>query len=199
MEKPSQRVIFGLIVALVALPSIGMAVSPTRNLLLGMLPWEATLTLADKIDTNKSEVDTQVQALQATVNSQQTLLDEQQRIKDEEQAKKETLEKQTAEQNIADEKESACEAAKNECIVKINKQKSIIDSAESYIEQRKKDTKSRKELLAKCGEGSMCSGYEDAIKTHEKLMEDKKDELNDEEDKLSKLENETCKDYKLAC
>ena len=30
-------------------------------------------------------------------------------------------------------------------------------------------------------------------------MEDKKDELNDEEDKLSKLENETCKDYKLAC
>lgn len=200
MKKPSRRVMIGLVVALVALPSIGMAVSPTRSLILGMFPKQATLTLADKIDTNKSEVDAQVQALQATVNSQQAILDEQQRIKDEEQAKKEASEKQAGIDKIADDKKQACESAKSDCTSKIAKINGLIDSDESYIKQRKDDIKSRNKIIDNCNGASQCSKpYEDAIKIHEGLIKDKQKELDKDKDSLSKLTNGTCKDYKVAC
>ena len=68
-------IIFGIVVAVVLLPVLGMAISPTRDLLLGLTPDNQILALADKIDQNRvssEQTDSKISELQSTIDSQQS-------------------------------------------------------------------------------------------------------------------------------
>jgi chromosome segregation ATPase len=58
-----------------AIPVIGLTISPTRDILLGLSPDEAVLALADKIDENRvssEQTDAKIMDLQSTIESQQS-------------------------------------------------------------------------------------------------------------------------------
>lgn len=60
-----------LVITVVVLsPVLAMGVSPTRHLLLGLVPEEAVLTLADEIDKTRIEMEAKLTELQATVEVQ---------------------------------------------------------------------------------------------------------------------------------
>lgn len=74
-------IIVGIVAAVILLPVLGMAISPTRNLLLGLAPDEQILALADKIDENrlsneqaKSETDAKITEMQSIIDSQKVEL-----------------------------------------------------------------------------------------------------------------------------
>ena len=53
-------------------PIAGMAINSTRSLILGMVPDEAILVLADKIDSNNVENENKIAELQSTIDNQNT-------------------------------------------------------------------------------------------------------------------------------
>jgi peptidoglycan hydrolase CwlO-like protein len=61
-----------IITGIVVTPILGMAITPTRDLLLGLTPDEKILTLADKIDENRSTAETKLTELQSIIDSQKS-------------------------------------------------------------------------------------------------------------------------------
>jgi peptidoglycan hydrolase CwlO-like protein len=53
-----------------ALPVIGLTISPTRDILLGLPPDEAVLALADKIDESRVDNENKIQELQSIIDNQ---------------------------------------------------------------------------------------------------------------------------------
>lgn len=72
----------GIVGAVVLVPVLGMAITPTRDLILGMAPDQAVLSLADKIDTNKVDVEQKTEELQSLIDTQRNQIAEQQSIID---------------------------------------------------------------------------------------------------------------------
>lgn len=67
-----------IISASVLLPVLGMAINPTREILLGLAPDEQVLKLADKIDTDREEIKSELDKKEQTILELQLALDEQQ-------------------------------------------------------------------------------------------------------------------------
>ena len=66
-------IVIGVLLVAVLIPVVGMAISPTRDLLLGLAPEEAVLKLADEIDVTRNSVEENSQKileLQATIDTQ---------------------------------------------------------------------------------------------------------------------------------
>lgn len=97
------------VVGMLLSPILGMAIGETRNIILGLAPQEAVLSLADEIDKSRIENEAKIQELQGLVEQQKSELEIQ---KGELQKQKgEFIEaKAETEQNIADssEKTIAC-------------------------------------------------------------------------------------------
>lgn len=94
-----------------ALPVIGLTISPTRDILLGLPPDEAVLALADKIDENRvssEQTDAKIMDLQSTIDNQSIELDNYRKQIDEQNNKIETvnIDNQEAQEKIN--KESEC-------------------------------------------------------------------------------------------
>lgn len=58
-------------------PVLGMAIGETRNIILGLAPQEAVLSLADEIDKSRIENETKIQEMQAKIEEQQNQIMEQ--------------------------------------------------------------------------------------------------------------------------
>jgi len=76
--------IAGSVIAGVALPLLGLTISPTRDAILGLAPDQAVLQLADKIDESRvssEQTDAKIAELQSVIDSQQAqLADYQQQV-----------------------------------------------------------------------------------------------------------------------
>lgn len=78
----------GIFVGILVVPFLGMTISPTRELIMGLAPDEAVLQLADRIDENRAyteqanlENNVKISELQAVIDNQETkLVDYQNRI-----------------------------------------------------------------------------------------------------------------------
>jgi hypothetical protein len=82
-------VIAASVIAGLALPFLGMTISPTRDIILGLAPDQAVLSLADQIDAQrvsvdqaKIESDAKLAEFQSTIDAQQAKLAEQQKLID---------------------------------------------------------------------------------------------------------------------
>lgn len=64
-------IIIGAVILGIIIPFLGMTITPTRNLILGLAPEDAILQLADKIDENRNESDFKIQELQSVIDAQQ--------------------------------------------------------------------------------------------------------------------------------
>lgn len=121
-------IIGGIVAGIVLVPVLGMAISPTRDLILGMAPDTAVLSLADKIDENRVNVDSKTAELQSLIDTQRTQIAEQQSIIDDQKAE---LDKQkvattqaqtTANQAKADVAATQATVAKNkDCSADVSK------------------------------------------------------------------------------
>jgi chromosome segregation ATPase len=70
-----------IITGIVVTPILGMAITPTRDLLLGLTPDEKILALADRIDENRSTAETKLTELQSIIDSQKSeIADYQQQV-----------------------------------------------------------------------------------------------------------------------
>ncbi|MFA7209373.1 MAG: hypothetical protein WC120_03725 [Parcubacteria group bacterium] len=85
MKKFLIPIVFGVVGIII--PVVGMAITPTRDLILGLAPEEAILQFADKIDEtklnvdqNKTDNDNKIQELQLTISVQQTKIAEQEQV-----------------------------------------------------------------------------------------------------------------------
>ncbi len=83
----------GIVAGVVLIPVLGMAISPTRDLILGMAPDAAVLQLADQIDANRVDVDQKTSELQSLIDTQRAQIAEQQSVID---GQKTELDKQKA-------------------------------------------------------------------------------------------------------
>ena len=84
MNKSTLITVSAVIVALIASPVIGMAVSPTRSLILGLSDHDSILQVADQIDTTRTDLeaklaekDAQVATLQSANTVLQSKIDDQ--------------------------------------------------------------------------------------------------------------------------
>jgi len=71
-----------IIAGIVTIPVLGMAITPTRDLLLGLTPDEKILALADRIDENRmstEQTDVKIAELQSTIDNQKAELAEYQK------------------------------------------------------------------------------------------------------------------------
>jgi len=59
-----------LVLTGIVIPIVGLTISPTRNLILGLAPEEAILQLADQLDKDRIDYATNNQELQKTIDSQ---------------------------------------------------------------------------------------------------------------------------------
>jgi len=82
-------IIAGSVIAGLAIPFLGMTISPTRDLILGLAPDQAVLSLADQIDAqrvsvdqSKAESNAKLAEFQSTIDAQQVKLAEQQKLID---------------------------------------------------------------------------------------------------------------------
>jgi|GEM_PF-2484492 len=72
----------GIVGGIVLLPVLGMAITPTRDLIMGLAPDQAVLSLADKIDENRVNSDQKSAELQSLIDTQRNQIAEQQSIID---------------------------------------------------------------------------------------------------------------------
>lgn len=80
------------VVGAVLSPVIGMAIGGTRNIILGLAPQEAVLSLADEIDKSRIENETKIQEMQAKIDEQEVKIEEQnQKIVEVEKTEKEDV------------------------------------------------------------------------------------------------------------
>jgi len=80
MKKSTIITIAGILIFGLITPIIGMTISPTREILLGLSPEDSILKLADQIDTNRVSIDQKITELQLQVSSQQQTVDDQKKI-----------------------------------------------------------------------------------------------------------------------
>lgn len=121
-------IIGGIVAGIVLVPVLGMAITPTRDLILGMAPDTAVLSLADKIDENRVNVDSKTAELQSLIDTQKNQISEQQSIIDGQKTelddqKATTAQAQsTANQAKADVATTQAAVAKNkDCAADVNK------------------------------------------------------------------------------
>ena len=150
-------IIFGIVAAVVLLPVLGMAISPTRDLLLGLTPDNQILALADKIDQNRvssEQTDVKILELQSTIDSQEAELFNYQQQIESQNNKIETVTNSVKTTNqtvetIQSNVDSECQkklASLNKAIKNAEDNIKRTDVSESYIEGNKQ---SLKKLLAK--------------------------------------------------
>lgn len=70
--------IFFIVGALIS-PILGMAIGETRNIILGLAPQEAVLSLADEIDKSRIENEAKIKEMQVKIDEQNEKLSEQQK------------------------------------------------------------------------------------------------------------------------
>lgn len=75
MKKTIATAIIGITIGAVSSPMIGMAINPTRDLILGMAPEEAVTKLADEIDGQKVQVEEQGQKIENLEEKQTEAID----------------------------------------------------------------------------------------------------------------------------
>lgn len=166
-----------LVIAGIAIPFIGMTISPTRNLILGLAPNEAVLALADKIDENrissdqlKTETDTKIAELQATIENQKSeLANYQGKVESAKSSTEETVKNIIAE-NATSEKKAECEKKIADLNSKIPKYEKEKDGCEKKYKDE--DNRSAAETWTENCE----SGAETIIKNIKKQIEKAKSE-----------------------
>ncbi|KKP68112.1 MAG: hypothetical protein UR66_C0008G0020 [Candidatus Moranbacteria bacterium GW2011_GWE1_35_17] len=70
-------IIIGVTIGILAVPFLGMTISPTRELIMGLAPDEAVLQLADRIDDNKIELQNEIANKNNKINELQSSIDQQ--------------------------------------------------------------------------------------------------------------------------
>lgn len=182
-----------------ALPIAGMTITPTRNLILGLAPDEAILTLADKIDEESGKNNEQTQK----INEQGQILEN---LNIAEQQRKEELDSLAKNQLIASckQKQSSCEskisAIGTQAIIlsngisKIGDRTNLIEDIESNIKDCKK-TRDSGEFKSE----EVKNAWERCIKNGENDIEIIEKTIKNETDEKSTLLNGECKDYKNPC
>lgn len=77
MKKVIIYSVIFFVVGMLLSPVLGMAIGETRNIILGLAPHEAVLSLADEIDKSRIENETKIQELQVLVEQQKSELESQ--------------------------------------------------------------------------------------------------------------------------
>lgn len=157
-------IIIGVVALCLATPILGMSISPTRSLLLGLAPDEQILTLADQIDENRISSEQKMLELQSTIDVQQAELEKQQQMIDNAKLETGTAIKNAIVNNTNSEKKEYCD--------------SKIKKYTDKIAEAKKDKKDCDDSEVKYGKG--CKELaESAINDFEKLLEKTKSECKD--------------------
>ena len=114
MKKTIVTAAIALVVGVVGTPILGMAISPTRDLILGMAPNDAVLQLADKIDQTGNTNEAKIQEMQATIDSQNSKLADQTKQLKDQTAKVESakVDVKNVVEAVAKNKDCSIEAAK---------------------------------------------------------------------------------------
>jgi TolA-binding protein len=152
----------GIVAGVIATPILGMTISPTRDVILGLAPDQAVLSLADKIDEQRvstEQTDAKIKELQSVIDNQQSeIANYQQQI---DNVKSET--KKSVETEISNERKKQCD--------------SRIKKYTDKISEAKKDKKNCDDSEVKYGKG--CKELaENRIKDFEKLLDKTNSECN---------------------
>lgn len=152
-------IIIGAVVGILIGPVLGMAITPTRDLILGLAPEEAILKLADAIDINRVDSDSKIQELQSTIDEQQARLAEQQKLIDSQKVAVEKASADVVANTAVVSNETECRklySANPECTIsnKIYRTKSafddFIDGEKERTGQTDKQINSYKKTYATC-------------------------------------------------
>jgi hypothetical protein len=157
----------------IIIPVAGMTITPTRDLILGLVPGEAILQLADEIDQNKIDNEDKIQELQLTIESQQIKIAEQQTMIDEQnnQINSTKTESQTIQNQVNN--ESECRklySAYPECSISNKIYRTRSDFDDYMDEQKERDKKSVEICKTTGGSSKKC---EDNNKSNFDKYEDK--------------------------
>ncbi len=152
----------------IVIPVVGMTITPTRNLILGLAPEEVILQLADKIDEtrvnvdqNKKDGDNKIQELQLLIDSQKSQIEEQQKTINEQsgQISSSKSEIQTVQNTIVKNKDCSVDVNKycvSDSFTDPDKFKKFLKNYEqfdNYSEYKDKYTKQ----FNKCQEAIKCN------------------------------------------
>jgi len=169
MKKTIATAIIGMTIGAVGSPMIGMAINPTRDLILGMAPEEAVTKLADEIDGQKVQVEEQGQKI-------------------------ENLEEKQAQEAINSEKELT-EKERQECLRKLTANREELEAdkkslAESIGGLDEKDQK--KDCLRKGMDEDTCNKFwTDTINNN-------KDDAKQIQTRMNKLMERIAEDEKIC-
>ncbi|KKP68113.1 MAG: hypothetical protein UR66_C0008G0021 [Candidatus Moranbacteria bacterium GW2011_GWE1_35_17] len=97
-------IVTGIVIGILVVPFLGMTISPTRELIMGLAPDEAVLQLADKIDKSRAENESKIQELKVMNYEQQNKIQELQSLTEEQRAQFENQKSESAKQQINTEK-----------------------------------------------------------------------------------------------
>ena len=172
MKKTAIIIVSSFLVGIVVSPILGMAISPTRNLILGMAPDEAILVLADKIDEESGRN-----------NEQEQKLSEQ-------------------DEKISNQQDQiTCESRKSECLNKISPLEAQILEINKNIKKQEADIAKFQQDLdgPECGPNDDCSITKRLLDKNNGQVKSLKNDLSNITNQLSNLKITECKDYQNPC
>ena len=153
------------VVAGVALPLLGLTVSPTRDAILGLAPDQAVLELADQIDENRvstEQTDAKLAELQSVIDSQKAELASYQEQVDSQSSKINSVkaENQATQSKVNNQAECSklyaeeplCQSdSRYRTKSAFDKMLKELEISEKGKEQRTKIYENCKQIIAKCG------------------------------------------------
>ena len=131
-------IIIGVVAGILIVPVLGMAITPTRDLILGIAPKQAILKLADTIDENRINSDSKISELQSIIDTQQAKLTEQQQTIDSQSSQINSVKNESQSTQVKVNNEAECRKLyldNPECKSAVYRTKSAFDK---YIADTKK-------------------------------------------------------------
>jgi len=168
-------IIIGAVMVGVIIPFLGMTITPTRDLILGMAPDEAILILADKIDRESGKNDEQEQNITELQN----------------------INTQQSEAMTRQEGRMTCETKKAECRDEISPLQAKIEDFNKNIKHEKADIVIFEKDSKECGTGTCVS--KQMLEKALVRLKDLEISLANINNQVNNLTNGECKDYQVPC
>lgn len=184
MKTKILPIIVGLGIGAVISPVLGMAISPTRNLIMSMAPQEAVLTLANKIkqketgEQQKLSSEEKVQEIIQESQPEESIVEPRQEIIP-------TVQSETSREQI-----EACQNTKTECEKKMKNIKKEIDDLENQVEEQEKLYDEEKQST---------HAVKETLKYRETMVEKAEKDLKSKKSELQNITNGECKNYNKSC